>query len=64
MSFEKTHYIITNLAAISTITGMFAGAFYYEKDHKKTEFCINVSIVSALVVITSPFVLNIAETMI
>jgi len=64
MSVDKTLYIITNIAAIGSITGMCGAVFYFEKDKKKTEFCINVSIVSALITLTSPFVLNIAEIMI
>lgn len=63
MSVDKTLYIIANIAAIGTITGMCGAVFYCEKDKKKTEFCINVSIVSALVLITSPFVSNIADVL-
>ena len=63
MSFEKTHYIITNLAAIGSITGMFAGAFYYEKDHKKADVCLTISAASALIALTYPFVSNIADVL-
>lgn len=63
MSFEKTHYIITNLAAIGTITGMFAGALYYEKDHKKADICLTISMGLGLTVLTYPFVSNIADVL-
>ena len=64
MSVVKTLYIVANIAVMGTITGMCGAVFYFEKDKNKTEFCINVSIVSALITITSPFILNIAEIMI
>lgn len=64
MSLEKTLYIITNISAISTITSMFGVLFYFEKDKKKTEFCIKVCIVSALVVSALVVITNIIEIMI
>lgn len=64
MTFEKTHYIIVNLAAIGTITGLFAGAFYYEKDQKKADVCLTISAVSAIITLTYPFVSNIADAFI
>ena len=64
MTFGKTLYIITNAAALGTIYGLF-GALYYEKsDPKKSGFCLNVGIASAITMLSSPFVSNIAEIII
>jgi hypothetical protein len=57
-----TLYIIVNLAGISAISGLF-GAVFYEHDRKKSDKFVILSTVSTMVILISPFILNIVDVM-
>ena len=59
MTFDKTLYIITNLAGIGAISGLF-GAVYYENDRKKSEQFVTFAAASTIVLLSSPFISNLA----
>jgi len=59
MTFHKTLYIITNLSGICAISGLL-GAVYYNDDRKKSEQFVTFAAVSTIVLLSSPFISNLA----
>jgi|LakMenEpi03Aug12_release.lakeMendotaPanAssembly.Ray.scaffolds.fasta_scaffold2362553_1 hypothetical protein len=64
MTFHKTLYIITNLAGIGAITGLFGAISYSSYSNYSRKISDNFTILavaSSCVLLLSPFVSNLAD---